>query len=1207
MIKEFAKYFAIFESDPLKKSIGLKPVNPKSWHQFGPTLSSSLGYSEFIEQPTPLTADTPGGNTFITEIGFNFDFGGETYNKFIASPNGWLALLDPASIPTASLDTIYNNRILSSGSNSYDNSLIKSGFVSKDVLLAPWFDRLLMSHKNLDSFVTYYSGTSPSLADKKHDFLFGKIQSGDQPFDEFDYGMKYTTFYDPIEGKSLIVRWTSLGYEYRGKKLSFEAALFQNGKIEFNFAPLANYSTDYTLIQLTADPVNVWKLDESTGATVNDAMNANNLIYKTPANMRPSAGIIDTASFFSGSTNTVIYANDATFANYVVTDSFSFSAWFKGALLDSSTKCILSRMEDNFARGYSFTLAGGSIVLTLNHSFNTETLQVTSVPNSYSDDNWHHAVVTYNGNASASGVKIYIDGQQISTTTTYSTLTVSSNIQGFSPAPDFLIGAIGTESTNDQRFTGSIDDVARWNSVLTSTDVDLLYTQGLKAISAADIEIVGDSTTSYATCGIFASGSSTWNYRDFAPLIGSSLENRLTSSFGGALYTGSYSDIDIESEITASYTVNLGINNWPKHGGRITFSPPQERIKLVRSDINKYESNALVKPGGFDARKSISYNTQENVDASTALPKSYVVNSTYPGIHTKQNLYKDGGITIPNRKVLSNVSNYYLQDDTERLEKSTPFSEMNIFDQDKEDPFFMTGSISSFGGRKNSFSKKLSSKKQVKLNFLVDKKTKLFTSASSLYYFNVATNQWNIPAQSLSDQTENPFSKLAASPTWAPNSSSRGSIYLEDKIGFDSLGNCVASGSLNVFRSAVGYTQSTADIGKPFNINDHMTLVIPSFPKSIQRNPSYDGKNEELFSLPISDPFLLEKAVISLPFCMGDDWFRDRTTFLITSASNYLFEGTQMPPFTWFDEGGPVITVALFCQKQYGQSKVRDLIFKTSFTHVDDLPKSIELYNIYSGSSDLTHVAAVLGNSNNANILSGNYVQYVVEASKKVFTGSVVVKSDVSVTNGAQVGVLKKFKMSDYLSSGSMLQVFEEFLNSTSFSLLSGSSEITYLLGIDALGRSMSGFGAESNGESLTTNGLLAGSNIFNPFYCDSAATRQTITSSLESNFLSLGTGSFVYCAAKVPLCTPTQSPFIIYPEDKLILAVSKTRPAYRSADVRINSSSMINNGKIQSIASSSYFNDLLNTEGHDVYFNTGTISISLYGSNVQFGEEVEQ
>jgi len=1218
--RDFDKYFATFQSDPLKKSVGLKGVNPLAWKQLGPIISGSSGYVEYLQELS--TGSASGYNTSIKPVGFGFNFNGVTYRDFIASPHGWISLLDPSDVPTSSLDTIYNNRFLSSGSSSYVNSAIKQEFSKNDLFLAPWFDRLMMTHRDLDSFVSFFSGSNDSLSGQKENFLYGKVSSKNQPYNEFDYGMKYAVVDDSVDGKSLVVRWSSMGYEYRGFKLSFEAALYENGKIEFNYAPLDYYSTQYTLLGLSSDPQNVWKLDETAGSSVTDAMSNYSLSYYTPNNMRPSAGTIGTAAFFSGTWSNFIIADSGgspeDFARYNVSDSFSFSCWFKTALGDSSTKTLLGRMnyDDAPRRGYMAQVAGGYVQFELANT-NSVYSRIRTSSDPYNDAAWHHLVVTYDGSGGASGMKMYLDGALASTTVVNDTLG-GAGINGPDGGTRFLIGARGrgaSSGNTNNFFTGSIDDVARWNSTLSSSDVDLIYQNGLSGNSAADIDLIGDSTTSYATCGIFASGSSAWNYRDFAPLLGVVTSSRAYSDFGGAIYTGSYSDIDAESNLTASYAVNIGINNWPKYGGRITFSPPKIRRNLIRTDANIHERRSYFSDQPFDDRRVINYVTQSNIDAATVLPLSAIVNPSYPGVHLKQNLISSGGLRTQNRKVISAAHVGFMDDERYLSEKLEPFAEDSPSAGRLSDTFFSTGSISAFGESTNSFSRSIENKKQIKLSFQVDKKTKMYTSGSSLFYFNPASSQWNIPTRSLADHVTSSFSKLAVRTTDVGGSVD-GSLYLEDQIGFDSQGNSVASGSLNIFRSTPGATernQSTSEIGDLYRLNQHVGTLIPEYAKSIQRNSDYSGTADECFTIGIDEPFLIEKAVIEIPFCMGDSWFNDRTTYLISSASNFAFTASggstsALSDLTWTEEGGPAITVSMFCQRNHGTGSVRDLVFKSTFSHVDDKQIVVNFSDLSSGSAtSLIHVASLAGNDNNTNIKS-DYVTYQLINSKKVFTGSVLIKADAAVTNCANVATYKIFNMSSYSSSGSMLSDFESFLNTEFVSvnnITSPLQNLTYLLGFDSFGRSMSGFSAGSGGEFVTSKDVLFGNSIRNPFYFTGSSYRQQVTSSLESRFATLGTGSSVYCVSKVSLGKQQQSPYLVYPEDKFILAVSKTRPTYRSADIRIGTSNLTT-GKINTLVSSSYFYNINNREGHDVFFNTGSIKITLYGSEVKLGGEVQ-
>lgn len=115
----------------------------------------------------------------------------------------------------------------------------------------------------------------------------------------------------------------------------------------------------------------------------------------------------------------------------------------------------------------------------------------------------------------------------------------------------------------------------------------------------------------------------------------------------------------------------------------------------------------------------------------------------------------------------------------------------------------------------------------------------------------------------------------------------------------------------------------------------------------------------------------------------------------------------------------------------------------------------------------------------------------------------------------------------------------------------------------------------------------------------------QSATSSLETKISTLGTGSFIYCVSKMSLGKPKQSPYVAHPNDKFVLAVSKSRPALKNVDIRLNDGSL-STGRIWQVNSSSYYNNISSAEGHEVILNTGSINITLYGSTVKLGGEVQ-
>jgi len=253
----------------------------------------------------------------------------------------------------------------------------------------------------------------------------------------------------------------------------------------------------------------------------------------------------------------------------------------------------------------------------------------------------------------------------------------------------------------------------------------------------------------------------------------------------------------------------------------------------------------------------------------------------------------------------------------------------------------------------------------------------------------------------------------------------------------------------------------------------------------------------------------------------------------------------------------------------------------------------------------LLHSVTLTGNESNSNIIS-DYVTYQIVNSKKQFTGSIFINLDASITNCANIGTIKGIQTAN-VSTSSILTSFDNFLSSEfvpANSITAGLDRLSYLLNFDSFGRSMSGFSAGSGGEYITTDNVLFGSSVRNPFYVSGSTQRQSITSSLQSQINSLGTGSYIYCMTKIQLGGPKQLPYITRPGDKFVLAVSKSRPTLKNVDIRIGPGSL-STGKIINVVSSSYYNNISTQEGHDITFNTGSINITLYGSSVQAGGEV--
>jgi hypothetical protein len=121
---------------------------------------------------------------------------------------------------------------------------------------------------------------------------------------------------------------------------------------------------------------------------------------------------------------------------------------------------LVSNLKTQALRGFSFKIMNdGKIDFDVR---NGSYFNKRSVP-SVNDGLWHQCLVTYNGSTNNSGVKLYIDGFEVSTTT-----NVNSTLSPYVSTDEINIG---TNPGFPQFYEGNISLVKLYDRVLTSTEV----------------------------------------------------------------------------------------------------------------------------------------------------------------------------------------------------------------------------------------------------------------------------------------------------------------------------------------------------------------------------------------------------------------------------------------------------------------------------------------------------------------------------------------------------------------------------------------------------------------------------------------------------------------------------------------------------------------------------------------------------------------
>lgn len=198
----------------------------------------------------------------------------------------------------------------------------------------------------------------------------------------------------------------------------------------------------------------------------------------------------DTYSFdYDGVSDYINVGNDPLF-NFDKDDAFSLSCWFKCG--SSSSVQTLMGKANSSNQGYYLALASnGKLVFALRDSNNNAFITFPSP--SYNDNQWHHVLSEYSGSNSPSGMSMYIDGAQVSLSTSSSSNSLSGSIQVSS---GLHVGARnGVDIIN-----GLIDEPAIFSQNLGSVNASTMYGSG----SASDI-------TSYSPVGWWRAENSYFN------------------------------------------------------------------------------------------------------------------------------------------------------------------------------------------------------------------------------------------------------------------------------------------------------------------------------------------------------------------------------------------------------------------------------------------------------------------------------------------------------------------------------------------------------------------------------------------------------------------------------------------------------------------------------------------------------------------------
>ena len=216
-------------------------------------------------------------------------------------------------------------------------------------------------------------------------------------------------------------------------------------------------------------PVGFWKFDDGSGLTALDSSGNGNTgtLVSGPA---WTVGQIGGALQFDGFDDYVSVSNENNF-DFERTGSFTVTAWVKQSSPLSTARTIIGKLSAGGAyTGWELSLydgvansSGVTFYLINNYSSNN-LIGVHTSSNVVPADQWKHIAVTYDGNGTASGIQIYVDGVPQSLVISQDTLSAS-----ILNNTNVYIG----ERVSAAQFpmNGLIDEVRIYNQALTQKQI----------------------------------------------------------------------------------------------------------------------------------------------------------------------------------------------------------------------------------------------------------------------------------------------------------------------------------------------------------------------------------------------------------------------------------------------------------------------------------------------------------------------------------------------------------------------------------------------------------------------------------------------------------------------------------------------------------------------------------------------------------------
>ncbi|MEQ8465757.1 CHAT domain-containing protein [Coleofasciculus sp. E1-EBD-02] len=475
-------------------------------------VSSSGGEAgQLLLDPTSVIIGTSGTND--TALNDNQILSGDGSGSFLISANSLLTALNSGDVSIAASKNI--DIVSDINSSSSNNLLFEAAFI------------------NLDASVYLNGGNltfeAPVILRSSQTVSTGSTVGGDITFNRSLHAFNPGT-----------------------DTLTLEAG---TGNITFNGA--VGGALPYNVAVLLDDPVGYWRLDEE-GETAFDS-SGNNIdgTYFGGVNRNQEGALVDDANpapFFDGTTG-YVEIPDSDFIDFGTNEDFTITAWIKvspeqldreQADNDVIEKWSGTEPYPYVIRYYNQTHPNPGKIVALRFD-NPNISGVTSTV-SLNDGEFHHVAFIKEG----STLSLYVDGILQDTNTDMTNRPTQNN------SPLFLARR-GSNSPVDNFFTGSIDEVAIYNSALSPSEVAAQYTTGTGTATSRQL---GGLTVNSAA-NIIANETIAANSIDLTAsqdITTQSLDTSSSSGDGGSITLNAGNNVQVTSINTQGGSNGTGGN-----------------------------------------------------------------------------------------------------------------------------------------------------------------------------------------------------------------------------------------------------------------------------------------------------------------------------------------------------------------------------------------------------------------------------------------------------------------------------------------------------------------------------------------------------------------------------------------------------------------------------------------------------------------------